>query len=244
MNRHAGSYVYTLTVRDPFGATASDDVRMTFLSPGSTNDVVLYAADAAIVAGSWRVAADPSAAGGRKMYQPDTAAAKVVTASASPANYFELSFDAEAGRPYHLWIRGKADWNTYSNDSVHVQFSDSVLSGGQPIWRIGSTSSTEWNLEECPNCGEAGWGWEDNGWGGLDQLGQPCSSRAAVATQYASSSVKMAWPSIRSSSRPPATNRRGRAWRRTTPPSCRGNSPAGAGSAARHPAHACPWPAD
>jgi hypothetical protein len=95
----------------------------------------------------------------------------VVIAAAAPANYFELSFDAEAGRPYHLWIRGKADGSSYANDSVHVQFSDSVLPSGQPIWRIGSTSSTEWNLEECSNCGEAAWGWEDNGWGGFDVLG-------------------------------------------------------------------------
>ena len=30
---------------------------------------------------------------------------------------------------------------------------------------IGSTSSVEYNLEDCSGCGLAGWGWQDNGWG-------------------------------------------------------------------------------
>ena len=46
-----------------------------------------------------------------------------------PANYFEVTFTAEAGRPYRLWIRGKADSNSWSNDSVFVQFSSSVAAG-------------------------------------------------------------------------------------------------------------------
>ena len=50
---------------------------------------------------------------------------KITTASATPANYFELTFNAEAGRGYRLWIRGKADSNNWANDSVFVQFTNS-----------------------------------------------------------------------------------------------------------------------
>jgi hypothetical protein len=46
-----------------------------------------------------------------------------------------------------------------------VQFSGSVTSSGSAVWRTGTTSSTEVNLEDCSGCGLAGWGWQDNGWG-------------------------------------------------------------------------------
>jgi hypothetical protein len=83
-----------------------------------------------------------------------------------------LTFTAEAGRPYRLWIRGKADSNSWSNDSVFVQFSNSVTAAGTPIYRIGTTSATDVNLEACSGCGVAGWGWQDNGYG-TGVLGPP-----------------------------------------------------------------------
>ena len=127
--------------------------------------MVLYATEAARVAGAWRAEADSTAAGGRRMRHPNASAAKITTAAAGPANYFELRFNAEAGRPYHLWIRGKADSNAWTNDSVFVQFSGSTTSNGTPVFRIGTTAATEFNLESCGGCGLSGWGWEDNGWG-------------------------------------------------------------------------------
>ena len=108
---------------------------------------------------------DGTAAGGAKIRHPNAGAAKISSAAAEPANYFELTFNAEAGRAYRLWVRGRADSNSWANDSVFVQFSGSVTSAGAPIWRIGSTSATEVNLEDCSGCGLAGWGWQDNGWG-------------------------------------------------------------------------------
>ena len=76
-----------------------------------------------------------------------------------------MTFTAEAGRPYRLWIRAKAQDDFWGNDSVWVQFSDSVNSSGAPLFRIGTTSGTEINLEDCSGCGLSGWGWQDNGWG-------------------------------------------------------------------------------
>ena len=55
-----------------------------------------------------------------------------------------------------------------SNDSVHVQFSDSTDANRAATLRIGSTSSAEIVLQNGPNAPSVhGWGWSDNGWGSL-----------------------------------------------------------------------------
>jgi hypothetical protein len=105
----------------------------------------------------------------------------VTTPSANPAHYFEMTFEADAGRPYRLWIRGKALSNSWANDSVFVQFSGSVTAAGAPTWRIGSTSATEYNLEECSGCGMSNWGWQDNGWG-VGVMGTPVYFTAGPQT--------------------------------------------------------------
>ena len=99
------------------------------------------------------------------MGEPNAGVAKVTTALASPASFFEMTFIAEAGRAYRLWVRGKAASNSYTNDSAHVQFSGSVTSIGVAAYRIGTTASTVFVLEDCAGCGVAGWGWADNGYG-------------------------------------------------------------------------------
>ena len=134
-------------------------------APANLKEVVLYAADATAVVGSWRLEADSTAAGGKRAWIPDVGTPKVATAAADPAGYVEFTFDAEAGRPYRLWIRGKAERDEWSNDSAHVQFSGTVDAQGTPVYRIGTTMATPFMLESCTGCGVAGWGWEDNGWG-------------------------------------------------------------------------------
>ena len=133
--------------------------------PPAAGEIVLYAVDSSHVVGSWAVENDGTAAAGRSLRNANAGAAKVVTALASPPSYFELTFNAQSGKAYHLWIRGKGLGNNYANDSVHVQFSNAVTQSGAAIYRIGTTSSTEFNLESCSGCGLANWGWEDNGWG-------------------------------------------------------------------------------
>lgn len=133
--------------------------------PPSADEVVLYAGDATVVVGRWAAAADAAAAGGVRMQNAEIALAKIVTASAAPADYFEMTFQADAGKAYRLWIRGKATSDHYANDSVHVQFSDSVDAAGAAVYGIGTTSSTIVNLEDCSGCGVSGWGWQDNGYG-------------------------------------------------------------------------------
>jgi regulation of enolase protein 1 (concanavalin A-like superfamily) len=135
---------------------------------GTLKEIVLYAADATTVAGPWRLEADGTAAGGKRAWLPDTGIPKVTTAAAEPSGYVEFTFSAEAGRPYRLWIRGKAERDEWSNDSAHVQFSGSVDAQGSPTYRIGTAASTPYLLEPCTGCGLGGWGWEDNAWGDPD----------------------------------------------------------------------------
>ena len=112
--------------------------------------------------------------------------AKLAAPLAAPSNYFELTFTADAGRPYRLWIRGKADNNSYANDSVFVQFSDSVDAAGAAAYRIGTTTATDFNLEACSGCGLSGWGWEDNGWGPNIARSRASTSPRPAATRCAS----------------------------------------------------------
>jgi phosphatidylserine/phosphatidylglycerophosphate/cardiolipin synthase-like enzyme len=138
--------------------------------PPSDEEIVLYAARSPALGAGWRVEMDATAANGSKVWHPNGGAPKLSTALDNPMNYFELSFDAKAGKPYRLWMRGKADDNNWANDSVFVQFDASVDASGTAMWRIGTTSAAEYNLEDCSGCGLSGWGWQDNGWG-IDVLG-------------------------------------------------------------------------
>jgi hypothetical protein len=137
--------------------------------PPSANTIVLWTADvqSTRIRGDWAVGAD-SGAGGESIWNPDRGRAKIAPALASPGNYFEMSFNASAGIAYHLWVRMRAQGNSLANDSIHVQFNRSVNSNGTPIMRIGTSSSAEPVLQDGPGgAGPSGWGWTDNGWGGL-----------------------------------------------------------------------------
>lgn len=127
-------------------------------------EIVLYAANATVRAGAWNVVADATAAGGSALRNPDLGAAKLTTALASPATYFEVSFEVVAGQPYHLWIRGKADKNAWANDSVFVQFADD---NGMPTstYGRGTTSAAAVSIEDCSGCNLSGWGWQDQAYG-------------------------------------------------------------------------------
>lgn len=138
------------------------------------NDVVLWAWKAASSSGctattGWCVvndqAGNPPAAGGKRLSNPNAGAPKVATPPANPTQFFELAFFATAGIPYRLWMRGRAVSNSYDNDSVYAQFSDSVTSTGQPTYRIGTTSATIVMIEDCSGCGLINWGWNDNAYG-------------------------------------------------------------------------------
>ncbi len=131
---------------------------------GAVEDVVRYAADADFVSGLWQRVLDQSAAGGARLWHQDEGASPA-PAQAAPAHYFEVAINVEAGMPYHLWLRGRAQGDSNRNDSVWVQFSGSVGSTGKALYRIGTTSAARVILMDCAGCGLAAWGWQDNGYG-------------------------------------------------------------------------------
>ena len=133
-------------------------------SAQSASDVVLYASEASTRVG-WNIVTDSSAAGGARLANPNLGVPKLPAPVANPGNYFELSFNAQAGTAYRLWIRSKAANDDWANDSVFIQFAGSVDASGAAVNRIGTTSGTTINLEDCSGCGLSGWGWQDNGWG-------------------------------------------------------------------------------
>jgi hypothetical protein len=147
------------------GYQKDDDTILPAQDPVAGGDIVLRAVDAESLHGTWIQQADATAAENVKARNPDAGAPKVATPLASPVNYVEFSFRAIGGIPYRLWIRGRADNDFYGNDSAYVQFSGSVDSAGNPIWRIGTASATTYVLEDCNGCDVQGWGWNDNGYG-------------------------------------------------------------------------------
>jgi phosphatidylserine/phosphatidylglycerophosphate/cardiolipin synthase-like enzyme len=158
---------YTTAGNSPYSNT------ITVTTPGislSARDVVLYASEAATRVGSWNPVTDATAAGGQYLNNTNAGAALQSPPLASPNHYFEMSFTAQAGTGYRIWIRGKALNNNGSNDSAWIQFAGSVNQSGVAMWRTGSTSGTYVNIEENKGTGLNGWGWQDNGYG-IDVLG-------------------------------------------------------------------------
>ena len=136
--------------------------------PSGATTIVLWSANvsAANVHGAWQQLADSTAAGSSALWNPDHGASKISPALASATNYWETSFTASSGAPYHIWVRLRAQNNSLSNDSVHLQFSDSVTSTGSATMQIGTTSSAEVILQNgSSDPSDNNWGWADNGWG-------------------------------------------------------------------------------
>ena len=162
-----GSYVYSVTVRDGRGGEATDNVVVTILP---IKEIVLWASDAS-TEGRWTMVGDQTAAGGLRAYDPNLGAPKATAPEAQPTGVVTFRFFADPTETYKLWIRLKADGNSWANDSVWVQFWGATDLAGTPIYQIGTTSGLAVNLEECSGCGESGWGWEDDGWGAVNRNG-------------------------------------------------------------------------
>ena len=135
--------------------------RVTGSTSGGGSDIVLHSATAQTIAGNWAAVPEPTAASGALLMNEDLGAARLSSALAAPVDYFELSFRADAGRPYRIWLRGRAAEDARTNDAVFVQFSDSLNAKGGKAYRIGTTSALKINLAECGTCGLSGWGWQD-----------------------------------------------------------------------------------
>ena len=138
--------------------------------PPDSGEIVVNALSATAVAGAWRIVPDLSAVGGARLSHPNAGAPALLVAKTLPTNYFEVTVPVEAGRTYRLWLRGRAENNLQTNDSVFVQFSGATTSSGAPLYAIGTTSAAIVNLEDCVGCGLRLWGWQDTG-AGVEMLG-------------------------------------------------------------------------
>ncbi len=134
---------------------------------GGIDEIVVHAKSVGTYTGAWNKESDTTAADGVKMRNPNAGAAKLETAKSAPGSYFEATFNVDAGKPYHLWLRMKADGNSTANDSVFVQFTNSQNGSGTAAWRIGTTSAMIGYLQEGTSGGISGWGWNDNAFGSL-----------------------------------------------------------------------------
>jgi hypothetical protein len=162
----SGTYRTYAIATDDRGVTAASGT----ISIGTKSEVVLYASEVVTMAGNYKLLADSTAAGGYALWNqnraPKKVTPKVFAVSAAPSSYAEFTFFAEAGRPYQLWLRGRAESNDPTNDSVYVQFD------GMAAARIGTTAALTVNLEDAASAGVSGWGWQDNGYG-VGVLGAP-----------------------------------------------------------------------
>jgi hypothetical protein len=158
----AAMHAVTAVAFDDRGASATS----TAVTVRTRAEVVLYASQATRLVGRYTLLTDPTAAGGVRLHNPNRDVAKAYAAAAAPASYAEFTFYAEGGRPYQVWFRGKAERNSWANDSMFVQFS------GDPTKRIGSTNAMSVTLEEAVNAGLSNWGWQDDGFG-VGLLGVP-----------------------------------------------------------------------
>jgi putative Ig domain-containing protein len=165
---NAGTFTFGVKVTDAAGTPTTTMASLTIqpMAPAGT-DVVLYATDAPVIKGTWSLVDDTTAAGGKRIANADAAAAKLPAALAAPANYFEMSFQAQAGVGYHLWLRGKAAGNAWANDSAYVQFSGSVDANGAAMNRIGTAQGASVTIEEKTSAGVSEWGWADDSYGGM-----------------------------------------------------------------------------
>ncbi len=131
--------------------------------PPSAPEIVVYAADVpgGNLVGNWAKVNDGTAAAGIKLASSDLGFAATSNALASPANYFDLTFNAQAGVRYRLWLRMSAANNDKFNDSVWVQFSGSVNGSGSAVYRIGTTHGLNVNLATTADGILSGWGWQN-----------------------------------------------------------------------------------
>jgi regulation of enolase protein 1 (concanavalin A-like superfamily) len=144
-------------------ASTFDNVAVTAAGgTAASTEIVLYASDLAATAlhGSWVKANDSTAAAGVVATTTDAGWSTTGAPLAQPADYVDVTFNAQAGTPYALWMRVRASANSKYNDSVWVQFSD-ARANGAAVYPLNGTAGLMVNLENCSGCGVAGWGWQN-----------------------------------------------------------------------------------
>jgi len=135
--------------------------------PTGATTQVIWASDVqpTSVVGAWTLIDDPTAAGGKALWNIDKGKSKISPALAAPVNYFEATFTATRGVPYHVWARMRGQNNSVNNAGISAQFTDSLDAFGSAHYQIGTPTGVEVVLQDGPSATISGWGWADNGYG-------------------------------------------------------------------------------
>jgi len=155
------TYFWQIVAHNSIGATTGPVWSFTTGASSTPANIVIYASDvpAANRHGSWTTTGDATAAAGTKLITPDSGVANTTNALASPTDYVDVTFNANAGTPYTIWLRARALNNSKFNDSLWVQFSDAQASGSA-IYGLNTSSGLLVNLAtDSTGASLQGWGW-------------------------------------------------------------------------------------
>jgi hypothetical protein len=159
--QNSQQYFWQIVARNSVGTTTGPVWSFTTGASSTPANIVIYASDipAAGRHGSWTPATDTTSPLNTKLTTPDNGVANTASALASPTDYVDVTFSANAGTPYTIWLRLKALGNSKFNDSLWVQFSD-AQSGGSGIYGLNTTSGLLVNLaNDSTGASLQGWGW-------------------------------------------------------------------------------------
>ncbi len=155
------TYFWQIVANNSGGSTSGPVWSFTTASTVSPTNIVIYASDipGSGFHGAWSATTDATAAAGVKAATPDLGVSNTSGPLASPTDYVDVSFSANAGVAYTLWVRVKATANSKLNDSFFVQFSDAMV-GGSPIYQMNTTNGLVVNLAtDSTGSSLNNWGW-------------------------------------------------------------------------------------
>jgi hypothetical protein len=180
--QNSQQYFWQIIAHNSAGAATGPVWSFTTGASSTPTNIVVYASDipAAGRHGSWTTASDATSPGSVKLSTPDNGVANTSNALASPTDFVEVAFNANAGTPYTIWLRLKALNNSKFNDSLWVQFLD-AQAGGAGIYGLNTTSGLLVNLaNDSSGASLQGWGWVN----GAYWLSQPTTLTFAASGSH------------------------------------------------------------
>lgn len=110
------------------------------------DEIVIHVADVCDFHGFFHLEDDATAAESVRVEDMPNLGARVGgnsgnAADSNPSNYFDTTFKAQSGKPYHIWARMKvaASSEFGTSDSMYIQFNDSLNKNGGSVNRIGTS---------------------------------------------------------------------------------------------------------